>query len=115
MTKPAPVSVQIEPIDDGQLVRLSGDVDYGRAPELRVRLMKLLNSGVPKIVLDLGGVPYMDSSGVAVLVEALQIQRRGEHKLVLCNLTDKVRGIFEISQLHKVFEIVDDVETAARS
>jgi anti-sigma B factor antagonist len=64
------------------------------------------------MVVDLTGVQYMDSSGVAVLVEALQSQTRKGNKLVLCCLQPKVKGIFEIARLNMVFKIVDDVEAA---
>ena len=54
----------------------------------------------------------MDSSGVATLVEALQVQRRKGRKLVLCGLQAKVRSIFEISRLDRVFQITEDAAAA---
>jgi len=65
-------------------------------------------------VVDLSGVNYMDSSGVATLVEAMQISRRQSTKLVLCSLQDKVRSVFEIARLDRVFEIAPNVEVADR-
>lgn len=101
-----------EKLEDGTLVAIEGDVDFTRTPELRTALIQLLEDEQPRLVVDLAGVGYMDSSGVATLVEALQIQRKREHKMVLCNLQDKVRSIFEIARLNMVFTIVNDVETA---
>jgi anti-sigma B factor antagonist len=97
---------------DGHLVSLKGDIDYSRSSELRVELMGLLRTPVARLVIDLAGVGYMDSSGVAVLVEALQVQRKRNQKLVLCNLQPKVKGIFEIARLHTVFTITGTVTDA---
>jgi len=101
-----------EKIDDGVLVKVGGDIDFSRSPELRVALMQVLDPPQSRLVIDLQDVPYMDSSGVAVLVETLQKQRNAKGKLVLCNLTNKVKSIFEISRLDAVFTIVEDVDKA---
>jgi anti-sigma B factor antagonist len=101
-----------QPLGDGVMASLHGEIDFSRSPELRTELLTLLNSKPRKLVLDLAGVPYMDSSGVATLVEALTVQRKAGNKLVLCNLQPKVRGIFEIARLNMVFQIVDNLEAA---
>ena len=76
--------------------------------------MEILEPGIDRLVIDLSAVPFMDSSGVATLVEALQVQRRGSNKLVLCGLQPKVRSIFEIARLDMVFAIADDASAAAQ-
>jgi len=100
---------------DTQIVVVAGEIDFSCSPDLRVGLMKLLDEPHGKLIVDLGGVPYMDSSGVAVLVEALQRQRSAGHPMVLCGLTTKVRSIFEISRLDAVFKIVDDMDSAKQA
>jgi len=102
-------------LEVGILASIHGEIDFSRSPDLRSELMAILKAQPKKLVLDLSGVPYMDSSGVATLVEALQFQRKGGNKLVLCSLQPKVRGIFEIARLNMVFEIVSDAETAKKS
>ena len=102
-----------EQVDGGEVVRLAGDIDFSRSPTLREGLLKRIGKKPARLIVDLSAVPYMDSSGVATLVEALQAQRQAGGKLVLCNLQSKVRGIFEIAKLDMVFTIVDDVEAAA--
>ena len=104
--------VDTQTIDDGLIVRVKGDIDFSRSPELRHDLIGALKKGLDRLVVDLGGVQYMDSSGVAVLVELLQTQRKRNQKLVLCNMQPKVKGIFEIARLHMVFTIVETVEAA---
>ncbi len=102
-------------LDDGLLVAVAGDINYARAPQLRSQLMDLLKTPRPRLVIDLADVDYMDSSGVATLVEAMQVQRKAGHKMVLCRLSAKVRGIFEIARLDTVFTLVDDVPAAERA
>ena len=101
-----------ERLADGIFVTLGGEVDLSRSPELRSALLDLLKTKPQRLVVDLSGVPYMDSSGVATLVEALQAQRRHGGKMVLCGLQPKVRSIFEIARLNMVFTIIEDPAAA---
>lgn len=101
------------PTADGFLVQIHGEIDYSRSSELRVQIMGLLQKPVSRLIIDLAGVNYMDSSGVAVLVEALQMQRKRNNKIVLCAMQPKVKGIFEIARLHTVFTITKNSSDAA--
>lgn len=101
-----------EDLDDGVLVVLSGEVDLVRSPALRSELMTMLDASPARVVVDLSGVPLMDSSGVATLIEVLQIQRSSGGKLVLCGLQEKVQSVFEITRLTDVFTIVADRDSA---
>jgi anti-sigma B factor antagonist len=83
----------------------SGDIDLNGSPVLRAELKKHSVKG-SRLVVDLAGVPYMDSSGLATLVEAMQAARKNGSTLVLCALTDRVRSIFGIAKLDSVFTIV---------
>ena len=112
MAKQSTLMSNPEPLGDGVMASVHGEIDFSRSPELRTELMTLLNAKPKKLVLDLAAVPYMDSSGVATLVEALTVQRKNGGKLVLCNLQPKVRGIFEIARLNMVFQIVENLEAA---
>lgn len=91
----------------------SGDVDLSCSRELQGHLRKALEGKPQSLVVNLEKVPYMDSSGVATLVEAMQIARKQSTRLVLCGLQDKVRSIFEIARLDKVFTITADVQAAS--
>lgn len=113
MSKADELDIQTEEISDGVILRPTGEIDLSCAAMLRQRLAKIQEGKPRRLVIDLGAVPYMDSSGVATLVEAMQIARRNGSKLVLCALQGKVRSIFEIARLDMVFSIVDSVEEAA--
>ena len=90
----------------------SGDVDLSVARALQMEIRAAMDAKPSRMIVDLTNVPYMDSSGVATLVEAMQIARKQETKLILCCMQDKVRSIFEIARLDRVFTIVEDHEAA---
>ena len=104
--------IHIERRDGATILRAAGDVDLLRSPSLRNVLGQEIATGVPRLVLDLSQVEYMDSSGVATLVEALQRCRAQKTTLVLCALQDRVRSVFEIAKLDSIFTIHPDIDTA---
>lgn len=87
------------------VIQLAGDVDLNVKEALRAELLSLTESRPARIVVNLSGVNYMDSSGVATLVELHQRCRRNRGELVLCHITPRVRAIFEISKLERIFTI----------
>ena len=102
---PAGVVKSIRNDADAVVLELCGDVDMARSVELRERLREVL-SGKPKLtVVNLAQVGFMDSSGLATLVEALQISRRSGGELRLADLAVRVRSVFEIARLDTVFKI----------
>jgi len=106
------IQVQEEKCGDGTIFRPIGEIDLSRAPALRTYLSAALTGKPQRLVIDLSEVPYMDSSGVATFVEAMQLARKNRIKLVLCCLQERVRSIFEIARLDMVFTIVGDKEAA---
>lgn len=113
----SPLKVTSRPAPDGggTIVAPVGDIDLTGSPSLRAELKRLGDARPARLVIDLAAVPYMDSSGIATLVEALQLARKSKTRLVLCGLQDKVRSIFEIAKLEMVFTIVPTVEDAMRA
>jgi|688.fasta_scaffold2260493_2 anti-anti-sigma factor len=101
-----PLPVRSEPLADGLALVPEGDIDLSRSPEMRKRIKEALDGRPKRLVLDLGRVNYMDSSGVATLVEALQRSRTLGCTLVICSMQPKVRSIFEIARLMSVFKVV---------
>ena len=92
--------------DDGLLVITPcGEVDLSSSPTLRRSLQSALLEGCCDVHIDLSGVPYMDSSGVATLVEALQVCKRQQRSLALLRSSSRVASIFKISKLDTVFTI----------
>ena len=97
---------------DLHVLELSGELDYHSSPELREKLTELTTKQAPKILVDLQGVDYMDSSGIATFVEAFQKTKRYQGRLILAELTAGVRGVFEIAKLDSIFEIAPTIAEA---
>ena len=108
------ISVKSEVREGATFVIPFGDIDLTASPVLRQELKKIQASRPQRLVIDLAQVSYMDSSGVATLVEAMQVARRNSTRMVLCCLQERVRSIFEIARLDTVFLIAVDVETAMK-
>lgn len=104
--------VRTEQRGGATVVLPSGEIDLNASPVLRQELKKISAARPQRLIVNLAGVPYMDSSGVATLVEAMQMARKNSTRLVLCGMQDKVRSIFEIARLDTVFTIVADVDAA---
>ena len=93
---------------DTVVAAVAGEVNSHNSTHLRKELMELIARHKPKrLVLNLSGVSYMDSSAIAVLVEALRKVGKGG-KVVLAALQPRVRGILEIAKLNEVFKLVAD-------
>ena len=94
---------------DAVIAAVRGEIDLHNSPDLRVVLLDLLIKQAPKrLILDLGQVPYMDSSAIAVLVETLQKIRKTGGKVFLTNLQPRVKGLIEIARLDSLFVIAKD-------
>jgi len=89
-------------------VTVSGDLDMQSSPELRRMLSDLVRKNVPHIIINLEAVPYIDSSGLATLVECMQGTNRTKARLQLIGVNEKIWPVFELARLHKVFEISRD-------
>ena len=109
------IEVEVKTTADGAILSPVGEIDLGRAPAFREHLFTVQQRKPRRLIVDLGQVPYMDSSGVATLVEAMQTARRSGSKLVLCNMQARVRSIFEIARLDSVFTIVKTTEDGMKA
>jgi anti-sigma B factor antagonist len=83
--------------------------------DLRDAVRNLLADGKKKIILNLAGVDYIDSSGVGELVGSFTTVRKGGGELKLLNLTQKVQDVLYVTKLYTVFDIKEDEFTAVRS
>jgi len=97
---------------DVTIFGVDGDIDINSSPDIRKRFDKTINAKILKIVINLSNVSYIDSSGLATLVEMLKRTRGYGGKMRLSNLAAKVKSLFEITKLEKLFEIFDTEEEA---
>lgn len=108
------IDVRVEEHEGATVVTPTGDVDLHSSPAMREKLKKAAMTKPARLVVDLSAVPYMDSSGVATLIEAMQIARRQSTALVLCGLQDRVRSMFQIAKLEQVFRIAPNAAEAMK-
>jgi len=102
----SPLQVDYQTLDGAIVVAPKGELGYPEAPEFRTWLRKAHDAKPKRVVVDMSHVDYMSTPGVATLVEALQLARRSQTRLMLCGMNDRVSAIFRIARLDTVFEIV---------
>ncbi len=101
-----------EPSSGVVVISPSADVDMSRSPILRTAIQQSMNPKTSKVIVHLEDVGYMDSSGLATLVEAMRLGKSSNTSLVLSAMSPKVLAIFEIARLDSFFTIVDTLEQA---
>jgi anti-sigma B factor antagonist len=96
------------------VIRLAGSVDLEHSPEIRQRLLDAV-AGRGNIFVDLSEVTYIDSSGIACLVEALQAARNHSANLGLVAVSRQAMRVLELARLDMVFSIHDDLPSALQA
>ena len=107
------MKIETRELAGAKVVALSGDVDLGHSPTLRKALMELMFEHA-HVVVDLSAVTYIDSSGIAGLVEAYQMSRKNSTRFALAAISDPVRRVLQLARLDRVFTIVATVEDAVK-
>jgi anti-sigma B factor antagonist len=103
-------------VDGITIIDLSGRITLGEGSVvLRDTIRDSVGQGVKKILLNLGDVTYIDSSGIGELVSAYTTVRNQGGELKLLNLTKKVHDLLQITKLYTVFDVRDDEAGAIRS
>lgn len=95
------------------IVDVTGDIDMGTSPGLRKTLLDSLRR-THRLVINLREVHYVDSSGIASLVEVLKEARNTQKRLILYGLNKAVREVLQLTRLSKIFEIRETEEEALR-
>ena len=102
------VKISTRRIGTSTVVDISGDIDLAHSGEVRrAVLTEFRENRAPKVILNLQDVNYIDSSGVASLVEALKASRDLGARLILFGLSPIAYEVLQLSKLLKVFEIYD--------
>lgn len=102
-------------IDKTTVFDVTGDIDLANSPEVRKALLKELKElKTPRVVMNLSKVRYIDSSGVASLVEGLKASRDSGSRFILYGLSPSAREVLQLSRLLKIFEVYEDEESALK-
>lgn len=98
-------------LQDGKLtIILTGEIDHHRAKQYIQTISAKIEAYTPRIcVLDFQDVTFMDSSGIAVVINALRQMNKIEGKLILCSIQNQPRKVFRTSGLDKLVEIKEGV------
>ena len=103
-------------VDGVTIVDCSGRITLGEGSiVLRDNVKELLTKGQKKILLNLGDVNYIDSSGIGELVSAYTTVKNQGGELKLLNLTKKVHDLLQITKLYTVFDVKDDEAAAVKA
>ena len=107
------MKIKTRQVDGITIMDCSGRITLGEGSvQLRDAVRDLLAKGSKQILLNLGDVTYIDSSGIGELVSAFTTVKNSGGELKLLNLTKKVHDLLQITKLYTVFDIKDDEATA---
>src|ERR1035438_6090965 len=87
------------------ILNLAGEIDLQHSPELRKILQEKVKAKCPALLIDFSGVEYIDSSGLATLVEYRRDSAKYDGTLALAGLNNRVRTIFELVRLNEIIPI----------
>jgi anti-sigma B factor antagonist len=105
-----------EIVTDGVIVlELHGEIDLQNSPEMRQLMQERAAQRIPALLLDFTGVKYIDSSGLATLIEYYQSSRAFDGRIVVAGLSHRVRSIFELVRFNEVFSICATVPEAMQA
>ncbi len=106
------MKVQVRKVEDVAIIDCSGDVDLYTSPRLREALLGQIRGGAKNVLVNMGEVGYIDSSGIATLVEGLQLSRTTKTRFGLFALRSNARSVMELARLHKVFNLFETEQEA---
>ena len=109
------MELSVKKSGDVAVVAVTGVIDLTKSPDLRERVMGLVGEGIRGLVVDLSKVKYLDSSGMATLVDVLNRLRAAGGKMVVAGLPGEMREMFRITRLDKRFTFAPDTSLAVES
>jgi len=108
------MKISVREAGEAKIVEVEGDVDLGTSPELRSTLFAALRE-VRKLGLNLAGIRYIDSSGIATLLEVLKDSQRMNKDFFLFGLTPAVERVFRLTHVIRIFRVFADEHEAMES
>jgi anti-sigma B factor antagonist len=106
------MDLKVQDIALGAVVGLEGEIDLYHSPSLKQKLTEVAKKKPGCVILNFAAVKYIDSSGLATIIDLYQQMKVYGGKLALSNLSVPVRSVFEVARLHQVFAIYDSEEQA---
>jgi anti-sigma B factor antagonist len=105
------VQISARRVETTTIFDIVGDIDLANSPQIRKAVLhEIREERTPKVVMNLTKVRYIDSSGVASLVEGLKASRDAGSRFILFGLSPSAREVLQLSRLLKIFEVYDNEE-----
>jgi anti-sigma B factor antagonist len=105
------MNLELKKINDFSVLSILEDrVDAHNSGDLKAYLMQLIESGEHRIIIQLGSVRFIDSSGLGALLSGNKNIALKDGRLILVNIQKQVLSMFELTRLNRVFEIVADID-----
>lgn len=105
-------AVEHRVVQDLTVVKISGEIDVFTSPRLREMLLDIIDNGGLHLVVDLGEVTFLDSTGLGVLVGIYHRLRAREGSMSFMGVNERVRRVFHVTQLTKIFVLHQTLEDA---
>ncbi len=100
--------------DNYSVVAISGRLNGASAPELKRRIKQIVEAGRSRLILDMSGVVFIDSSGLSALISGLKYAREAKGFFRLAGLRDQPASVIKLMMLDRVFDAYPDVAAAKR-
>jgi anti-sigma B factor antagonist len=97
---------------DCDIIALAGRLNGASAPEFKKKVKQIVDSGKLKLILDMSGVVFIDSSGLSALISGLKCAREAGGFFRLAGLRDQSAAVIKLMMLDRVFDIYQDIDTA---
>lgn len=107
--------IQTETKEQAVVIRLMDDLVMGEGEDLKKALVGLASKNCTKIVIDMAGAKFVDSSGLGILLWAMKNMRQRGGDVRLCGLTKMVEDVFEITELRQAFQVFETERQAIAS
>ena len=109
------LTLERKAVGECELVCLEGRLDAAVAVELKQQLIGCIDQGAINLLLDLGAVEFVDSTGLSAIISALKAATSLGGEVVLLRPTGTVQSILELTRLHQVFRIYESAEAALKA
>jgi anti-sigma B factor antagonist len=107
------MKIKQNPQDNVMILELSGKIMGGPDfDKFKEEIAKLVEGGFKNVILDMSGVPWINSTGLGILITGYHSIKAAEGTMKICNVKERVLSIFYISQLENIFDVYETLDEA---
>lgn len=106
------MEISIEKRGDVTVFDLKGSLDAETVSSFRKRTQEAFDLGASKVVIGLAHVPFIDSIGLGAMIALLRRVRKKGGDVKLSNMNSEIKEVFEITRLHRLFDVCKDINSA---